>query len=58
MEHHCRYCFKFCKICEKETFHFRLEGEGCVVWLCRNYETHKKETYARTSVEQVWNPLP
>ena len=38
----CGYRFRFCTVCQKETYHFRLEGEGCVAYVCRNYESHKE----------------
>ena len=51
----CGYTFRFCKVCGKETHHFRLTGEGCVAWLCRNYETHLKEV-TRVSDDLVGQP--
>lgn len=42
MQNYCGYNFKYCPTCQKETFFFRLEGDGCVVYLCRNYEYHKE----------------
>jgi late competence protein required for DNA uptake (superfamily II DNA/RNA helicase) len=27
---------RFCAVCNDDRFHFRLEGEGCVAFLCRS----------------------
>ena len=40
MKSFCGYCFRFCKFCNKETFHYLLEGEGCRAYLCLNAVNH------------------
>lgn len=53
-EEYCGYCFRYCPFCQKEVFFFLLKGDGCRAYLCRNYESHRKEAvYATESQKQT-----
>ena len=56
---YCGYVFRYCSVCRKECFHFLLKGDGCRVYVCRNYEHHRKATRSITDIlKEIDNQFP
>jgi hypothetical protein len=46
MEEYTAYTFCYCPVCMKEVMFFLFTGSGINAYLCRYYQTHRKEINA------------
>lgn len=49
---------RWCRICQRMTEHYPLRGDGCVAWLCQNYESHREAHNATDGVVGPQDTLP